>query len=166
MTRRRRRILGTVAFLVLWALLAVSCGSAEVTTEEYGAELRGAMTDLEQAYGDASEAVLARNADDASATVAETVAELRRSQLALRDAGNRLDEITPPEALAEDHESLVAGVRDMADAVDLLIEAQESAETDPKRAQQLAREFATDESFGRVEAAAASIEDAGVDAGL
>jgi hypothetical protein len=60
----------------------------------------------------------------------------------------------------------VAGVRDMADAVDLLIEAQEAAETDPALAKQRARAFASDDSFKRVQAAAAELSDAGVDAGL
>lgn len=165
MTARRRRVLATIACMALWALLAVSCGGSEVTKEEYGRELRSAMADLETAWGDAGSAV-EPGKDTAETSTAQTVEDLRRSQLALRDAGNRLDDVVPPAQLRDDHDALVAGVRDMADAVDLLIQAQQAAETDPERAQQLAREFATDESFGTVEAAASNIEAAGVDAGL
>jgi hypothetical protein len=165
MNRRRRRIALAVAFVAGWAVLAVSCGSSEVTREEYGSELRGAMGDLEEAWGDTSGAV-GPSAENARASTEQTVDDLRRSQLALRDAGNRLDSITPPQDLADDHDALVAGVRDMADAVDLLVDAQLAAESDPERAKELAREFATDESFGSVEAAAARIKQAGVDAGL
>ena len=165
MTDRRRRMLTAVGLLCAWALLAVSCGTREVTKAEYGRQLDDTMADLEEAYGDAGSAVDSSAGSTASGTVG-TVDELRRSQLAIRDAGNRLDEITPPDALAEDHDALVQGVRDMADAIDLLIEAQELAEEDPARATKLAREFATDDSFTRVEAAASRIESAGVDAGL
>jgi hypothetical protein len=147
------------------ALLVAGCGDTPVSREEYGRELRGAMTELEEAWGQTGGAV-APGQQTAAATTVETVGELRRSQLSLRDAGNRLAAITPPEELADDHEALIAGVRDMADAVDLLVEAQELAGSNPERARELAREFATDSSFARVEAAAARIEAAGVDAGL
>jgi hypothetical protein len=166
MTRARHRIVIAVAIGAAAALLAGGCGGSQaVSKDEYGAELRGVMGELEEAYGDAGSAV-APGADNATASVEQTVQKLRTSQLALRDAGNRLEDIDPPEQLADDHAALVQGVRDMADAVDLLIGAQEQAERDPAEAKRLAREFATDESFGAVEAAASRIESAGVDAGL
>lgn len=166
MSLRRCRIVGATLLVAAAVLLAVSCGGTDpVTTDEYGAELRSAMGELEEAYGDAGSAV-APDADNAADSVEETVQKLRTSQLALRDAGNRIDAIEPPAQLADDHEALVAGVRDMADAVDLLIEAHQQAADNPAEARRLAREFATDESFGAVEAAASRIESAGVDAGL
>jgi hypothetical protein len=165
MNEPRRPLLVAMLLVCAWGLIAAGCGGAPVSREEYGRELRGAMTELETAWGETGGAV-APGQQTAAATTVETVGELRRSQLSLRDAGNRLAAITPPEELADDHEALIAGVREMADAVDLLVEAQELAGSDPARARELAREFATDSSFTRVEAAAARIEAAGVDAGL
>lgn len=156
-----------LAVLVAVGVLAGACGGGgEVTKAEYERELRSTMDDLEDAYGSATGAVLARDAGDAPRSVGEVVAELRSSQVALRDAGNRLDAIEPPAELTGTHQDLVAGVRDMADAVDLLIEAQEQAEADPARAQRVAKEFAADDSFQRVQAAAVELAEAGVDAGL
>lgn len=152
---------------VLVALSLAGCGGdGAVTKAEYERELRSTMDELEEAYGSAAGAVMERNADNATKSVADVVSELRTAQIALRDAGNRLEEIEPPTEIEDTHEELVAGVRDMADAVDLLIEAQELADRDPAGARQLAREFASDDSFQRVEAAAGHIEEAGVDAGL
>lgn len=161
-----RRGSWTIAFVALWALLVASCGgTGEVTRSAYGTQLRSTMADLESAYGDAGAAVATGGART-TAAAKDPVQQLRTSQIALRDAGNRLDEIHPPKDLAADHRELVRGVRDMADAIDLLILAQQAADTDPKRASQLARRFATDPSFAKVQAAATKIEKAGVDAGL
>lgn len=155
-----------LAFLVLAGalLVAAGCGGGELTTQEYERELRRTMDDLEDAYGRAG-AALEPDAN-ASRSVGDVIAQLRSAQVALRDAGSRLDAIEPPSEVSREHRELVAGVRDMADAVDLLIEAQEVAERDPERAQSLARRFATDDSFERVQAAAAELSEAGVDAGL
>lgn len=153
--------------MLLAAALLATCGggSQEPSTKaEYERELRATMDDLEAAYGQAGSAI--DGTAGSTRSVGEVVEDLRSSQVALRDAGNRLDEIVPPESLAETHDELVAGVRDMADNVDRLIDAQETAERDPARAKQLAREFVNDESFDRVQAAAAKLSDAGVDAGL
>lgn len=165
MSPRRRAALLPVLLVCVWALLAASCGSEPVTRQEYARELQRAMDDLEAAYGTAGSAV-APGASQAAASTEETVQELRTSQVALRDAGNRLADIEPPAELAGEHDALVSGVRDMADAVDLLVEAQQSAEADPARARRLAREFAADESFGAVEAAASRLSAAGIDVGL
>lgn len=165
MSRRRRALLLPVLLVCTWGLLATSCGAEQVTADEYERELQAAMDDLEAAYGTTGSAV-APGADQAAASTEATVQELRSSQIALRDAANRLSEITPPAEFVDDHEALVAGVRDMADAVDLLVEAQQVAVREPARARELAREFASDESFGAVEAAASRLTAAGVDAGL
>jgi hypothetical protein len=148
------------------AMLLATCGGTggPATKAEYERELRSTMDDLEAAYGQAGAALEDRGA--ATRSVSAIVDDLRSAQVALRDAGNRLDEVEPPVELRSTHDELVAGVRDMADSVDKLIEAQEVAARDPKRAQQLAREFVEDDSFQRVEAAAAALSDAGVDAGL
>lgn len=161
-----RRTWSLVLMLLAAALLATCGGASDEPSSkaEYERELRATMDDLEAAYGEAGSAI--EPGAGSTRSVGEIVDDLRASQVALRDAGNRLDELTPPEELADTHAELVAGVRDMADAVDLLIEAQESAEQDPARARQLARRFVTDESFDRVQAAAAELSDAGVDAGL
>lgn len=161
MSRRGLAILATVTMA---ALLATCGGGGEVTKQEYETALQATMDDLESAYGDAGSAQA--GGGGASRSVDEQVAELRTAQVAIRDAGNRLDEIEPPAELAETHDELVAGVREMADAVDLLVGAQEQAEADPAEAKRLMREFAGDESFDRVQAAAAELSDAGVDAGL
>lgn len=161
-----RRSWALAAMLVAGMLLA-TCGGASdepATKAEYERELRSTMDDLEAAYGQAGAAVDTKSSGERS--VGDVVAELRTSQIALRDAGNRLDQVVPPESLAATHAELVAGVRDMADAVDLLIDAQEAMEADPAEARRLARQFAADDSLKRVTAAAAKLSDAGVDAGL
>lgn len=158
-----RRTVTLVAMLVAALLLATCGGGGAVTKEEYERELQSTMDELEAAYGEAGSA---RPGGGESRSVEEEVTELRRAQVAIRDAGNRLDEIEPPEQLADAHTELVLGVRDMADAVDLLVQAQEQAVSDPNDAKRLMREFASDESFDRVQAAAARLSDAGVDAGL
>ncbi len=156
-----RRATVAVAFVAIWALLAVSCGSGgAVTKDEYAKELTAAMADVEEAYGDAGSAL---DPETSKATTADRVGQLRATQIAIRDAGNRLDQVTPPADLQAEHDDLVAGVRDMADAVDLLIDAQELAETDPARAKELTRRFATDDAFETVVGASAKIRDAGVD---
>jgi hypothetical protein len=159
-----RRATVSVLLVATWALLAVSCGGGgEVTREEYAEELTSAMSDVEAAYGDASSAI---EPGAAGQSTEERVANLRTTQLAIRDAGNRLDEIEPPEDLAPEHDDLVGGVQDMADAIDLLIEAQELAASDPARAKELTREFATDDAFEAVVGASTAIRDAGVDVEL
>lgn len=157
---RRRSTMLALALACATAFGACG-GSDEQSKAEYGESMRATMSNLTEAYGDASTA-----SGEAGDDVAATVRQLRASQLALRDAGNQLDDIEPPEELAAAHEDLVEGVREMADAVDLLIEAQELAETDPKAAEQAARKFGSDDSFERVTAAAARLEKAGVDTGL
>jgi hypothetical protein len=165
-----RRRTAAIVVLVVAPLLLVTCGGSSdepLTRSQYEQQLQTTMDDLEAAYGDAGAATTGGGgAKGGRRSVAQIVDELRTSQVALRDAGNRLDEITPPEDLAATHDQLVAGVRDMADAVDLLIKAQEAAEQDPAQAKQYARQFGADDSFERVQAAAAKLADAGVDAGL
>lgn len=157
------RVPAAVLFVAAWAVLAVSCGGGEVTREEYAQELSSAMADVEEAYGDAGSALETEGAEQSTA---ERVEQLRSTQIAIRDAGNRLDEIEPPKDLGAEHDDLVAGVRDMADAIDLLVEAQELAERDPERARELTREFATDDAFETVVGASTKIRDAGVDVEL
>jgi hypothetical protein len=159
-----RRATTAALFVAAWALLAVSCGSGgAVTKDEYAKELSSAMADVEEAYGDAGSALEPGTADS---TTAARVAQLRSTQIAIRDAGNRLDDVTPPEDLKSEHDDLVAGVRDMADAVDLLIEAQELAERDPAKAKELTRQVATDDAFETVVGASTKIRNAGVDVSL
>jgi hypothetical protein len=155
--------------MLVAALLLATCGTAAdkpLSKDAYERKLQSTMDDLEAAYGDAGAAASANQNTDSTRSVGEIVSDLRESQVALRDAANRLDEIEPPTDLADTHDQLVAGVRDMADAVDLLIQAQEVAEQDPAKAKSLARQFGQDDSFERVEAAAAGLADAGVDVGL
>ncbi len=161
--RRTTRTTTTVLFVALWATLAMSCGSGTVTKDEYETALASAMADVEEAYGTAGAAL---EPGAVGTSTADRVDQLRATQIAIRDAGNRLDEITPPEDLVDEHEDLVAGVRDMADAIDLLAEAQELADTDPKQAKELTRQFATDDAFETVVGASAKIRDAGVDVDL
>jgi hypothetical protein len=163
MTRRTWTLLA----MLVAALLLATCGGASdepVTKAEYETALQSTMDDLEAAYGQAGAALDDKGA--ANRSVGEITTQLRSAQVALRDAGNRLNEIVPPTELASTHKDLVQGVRDMADSVDLLIKAQEVAERDPNEAKRLAKEFGNDDSMERVTAAAAALSDAGVDAGL
>jgi len=159
MTRASTSLLALAATMLL---LAACGGSSEPTKEEYGQALRATMANLDEAYGDANVA----STDGAEQDTAATVRQLKASQLSLRDAGNQLDDVTPPSRFAKDHEQIVEGVREMADAIDLLVEAQELAESDPKAAEAAARKFSTDDSFEQVALAAANLEEAGVDTGL
>lgn len=165
--RARSRLRAAQSLLAcLVAVIAGGCGGGSddpPTNAEYGAELRRAMADLEEAYGVAG---AAGNDPSPGSSAAVSVARLHRSQVALRDAADRLDEIEASSGLADEHDDLVAGVRDMAHAVDLLIDAEQLADTDPAQAKRLAREFGSDDSFARVSRAAGRIADAGVDTGL
>jgi hypothetical protein len=160
-TTARRPWLPLLVIAACWLGVASCAGggdSAAVSKASYGKQLRSTMADVEQAYG--------KGADTKTETSAELVTRLQTLQIGLRDAANQLDEITPPTSLAAEHRKLVAGVRDMADAIDLRIEAEQVATSDPAKAKLLARQFASDDSFERVQAAAAAIDQAGVDAGL
>ena len=149
-----------LAVVALLAMTLVSCGTEPLTEEAYGTELRSTMGELEEAYGDAIGETAGGGATPADAE------ELRSAQLALRDAGNRLDEIDPPEGLEDEHADLVSGVRDMADDVTLLVDATELAETDPARAKELTAKFAASKAFRQVGDAASRLDRAGIDAGL
>lgn len=151
---RARALLATVCC----ALVAGACGGG-TSHEEYGSELRDTMEELETAYGDALQGAEADAAGGARA-------DLQTAKIALGDAARRLEEIEPPRDLVDEHRDLAEGVRGMAESVDLLIEAQRLAETDPSRAKQLTRQFASDDSFRQVQDAAARIQKAGIDVAL
>lgn len=153
-------MVGRIALVVCAALLMGGCGS--VSKQEYGKELRSTMGDLESSYGDA----IGQAGGGRGGATPTDPAKLGTAQLALRDAATRLDEIDPPNDLRDEHRELVAGVRDMASAVSLLIKANELADSDPAKARKLTAKFAADDSFRRVGDAAARLDRAGVDAGL
>lgn len=169
-----RRLWLVVAAIACAIVVLGGCGTDDTrpTRAEYGRQLRATMHQLEAAYGDA----LAGSPGSASGTGAtppatsdaERVEQLERTRTALTDAAERLNDLQPPEDLASAHDDLVRGVRAMAIDVDDLVEAQRVAKSDPARARQLTRGFATSSarSFQQVQDAAARISDAGVDAGL
>jgi hypothetical protein len=160
--RRQAARLAAVGALVACTVLAVGCGGQrEVTDAAYGKQLRAATSGLDGVSGAISEAT-----QPSKVSVAERVAQVRSIQLGLRESGNELADVTPPDDLRDDHDQLVQGVRDMADAIDLLIQAEELSVTNPQRATTLLRQFATDPSLARVQEAATNITKAGVDAGL
>lgn len=165
---RKRTTTGAILFVALWATLAASCGGAP-SKEEYGREVNDTLAEVEKSYGGVGQTTGGGTddaaADDSAAATSteDQVQQLEQTQIGLRDAANRLSEIEAPDGLADDHEQLVAGVRDMADAIDTLIEAQRLADTDSPRARELMQEFATDDAFRTVEAAARNIRKAGVD---
>ncbi|MCW2972736.1 MAG: hypothetical protein JWN72_1009 [Thermoleophilia bacterium] len=153
------RALGA-ACLVLATLVVAACGSSgSATTAAYGEELRAATANLTDLSTDLTAAT-------GAGSPAQRVTRLKSIQLGLRETGNELSDVDPPTNLEKAHADLVAGVRDMADAVDDLVQAEQLAGTDPERAKLLLRRFASDDALPRVEAAAASISKAGVDAGF
>ncbi|MCW2950048.1 MAG: hypothetical protein JWN41_1061 [Thermoleophilia bacterium] len=153
---------GTLCVLVLWscAFIVGGCGESPAPTHaEYGRELRAATAQLDsqtQALGAAR----------AHSSPAADVARIRTVQARLRATARSLKVVEPSPDLRREHAALVSAVRDMAAAVDTLIEAEQLASTNPARAQVLLRAFASDDSLPRVQAAAAKITRAGVDAGL
>lgn len=165
MTPARTRVAVLSILACAWALLVVSCGDARSSTADYEQQLQSIMGELEESWGTTASAGVT-DAGEARSPTVQIIDRHRRAQLSLRDAANRLDDIKPPEQVDEDHAVLIAGVRDMADAIDLLIEAEQVAASDAAKAKRLARQFATDDSFESVMAAANNIEKAGIDAGL
>jgi hypothetical protein len=128
-------------------LFVVACSDDAPTKAEYAREIQRSMREVEHAY-------------DTSAKDPET------TRLTLADAADRLDAIEAPEELRDVHAELVAAVRDMSGAIRLLSRAREVVETDPKRAERLTKQFASDNSFRRAEQAVAALHDAGVDVDL
>ena len=158
----RRGQLGMIGALALGVTMLAGCGGThEVTKSEYGTELRAATSGLDGVSGDISRATA-----PSKLTTQQRIAQIRSIQLGLRESGNELADVTPPAHLRDEHEQLVSGVRDMADAVDLLIRAEQLSERDPARATALLRRFATDPSLARVQEATTRIAKAGVDAGI
>jgi hypothetical protein len=154
-------LIGTFLCMFLAASLFIAgCGaSAEPTKADYGAALRKVTSQLGALTGELGAA------PKQSSTTAR-VARLKEVQLGVRRAGTQLRDITPPSSLATAHRDLVRAVQDMAGAVDLLIRAEQVVGTDPAAATKLLRRFSSDDSLPRVQAAAARITRAGVDAGF
>ncbi|MBC7461393.1 MAG: hypothetical protein H7287_08520 [Thermoleophilia bacterium] len=149
-----------VQLLAACTIALTGCGSSgSVSTSAYGGELRAATSNLADLSTDLTAAT-------ATGSPEQRATRLHAIQLGLRETGNQLDEVTAPAGLAKTHAELVAGVRDMADAIDDLVQAEQLVATDPERAKVLLRRFASDDSLPRVEAAAAKITKAGVDAGF
>lgn len=155
-----------VAWLVL-SLLVAGCGTERVGKEEYGRQLREVSRDLAAEYPGVAGPGTDRLADDpGDGSAVEQEGRLEDTRVALEDAAARLAGIQPPEELEDAHRDLVAGVRDIAASVEALLEAQRVATSDPVRARRLTREFAAGTGPRRVVAAAARLQDAGVDPGL
>lgn len=161
----RRSIMIGVAFICVWALLIVSCGERTQSYSEYEHDLRSIMDELEEEWA-ATNSTREGTGNQAQLSTTQIVDKHRRTQLSLRDVANRLDELRPPPKLRADHDALVTGTRGMADAIDILIKAEQVAPTDPRRSARLARQFATDDSFESVLAAASNIDKAGIDVDL
>jgi len=157
--RRVARALATALLLAALALSVTACGGganddAKPTKAAYASEVRGVMDEMEATYG------------DALTKPSATPEDLEAVRASLLDTAKRLEAITPPAGLETEHEDLVAGVRGLGDAIKGLAEASRVADTNPARAKRLTKEFAKDPSLARITAAAAKLQDAGVDGGL
>jgi hypothetical protein len=141
-------------------LVAAGCGGSKpVSHEAYGTALRGATADLGGLTTDLAAAMK-------TSSPAKEIAQLHAIQLGLRTTGTNLQAVTPSPDLKAAHGELVAGVQDMADAIDLLVQAERLQASSPAKAQAALRKFAADPALPRVQAAAAKITKAGVDAGF
>jgi len=109
------RVLALLALVGASALLAAGCGGGggeePLTKAEYQKEMQTIGTKLGTSLNSLG-----------SATSASTAADsLKKVQGDLRDAADEMDGIAPPDVVADEHDNLVAGVREFADELDPII---------------------------------------------
>jgi hypothetical protein len=116
-----RRVIALLALAGAVALVAAGCGGGGGGTPLSKAEYEQQMQTIGQDLSAALDTSGATSAEDA-------VPKVEEAQTTLREAADKMDEMTPPEDIADEHDQLVEGVRAFADDLDDVISALEDGD--------------------------------------
>jgi multidrug resistance efflux pump len=152
----RRVFLPTAAALVLLA----GCGGdggGPLSKADYQTELERATTAVEQAFTKLSESL--QNVSEEKGSLEDAADEVTNIQDELRSAADGLDDVEPPENVSEAHDTLIDGMRRLADDLDEMKTALE--EGDAGKLQEISSGFENLESSKLLERATNDLEAAG-----
>jgi hypothetical protein len=115
-----RRVIALLALAGAVLLVVAGCGGGggggtPLSKAEYEQQMQAIGQDLSKAL----------DTSGGSASAAEAVTTVENAQEMLREAADKMDEMTPPEDITTEHDQLVAGVRQFADDLDGVISALE-----------------------------------------
>jgi hypothetical protein len=119
-TRPRQSSFGRAAYVVAAAALAAGCGGGgdALSKGEYEQRMQALDQELEQG-GAALENV---------ESLDNLAAQVERFQGVIRDKADEMDELEPPDEVADPHDRLVSGMRGFADRLDEFRDAAESGD--------------------------------------
>ena len=146
-----------IAAVAILAVAAAGCGGGggePLSKAEYTQQLNEIGTSLDsssQALGDAFQAEDAGKAAD----------QVSAMQTQIRKLADQLDDITPPEDVADPHQDLIDGLRGMADDFDEFHDAVESKSVAKMTA--FAQSFTSSESSKKINEAIAEMKKKGYD---
>jgi hypothetical protein len=146
-----------IAAVAILAVAAAGCGGGggePLSKAEYTQQLNEIGTSLDsssQALGDAFQAEDAGKAAD----------QVSAMQTQIRKLADQLDDITPPEDVADAHQDLIDGLRGMADDFDEFHDAVESKSVPKMTA--FAQSFTSSESSKKINEAIAEMKKKGYD---
>ena len=146
-----------IAAVAILAVAAAGCGGGggePLSKAEYTQQLNEIGTSLDsssQALGDAFQAADAGKAAD----------QVSAMQTQIRKLADQLDDITPPEDVADPHQDLIDGLRGMADDFDEFHDAVESKSVAKMTA--FAQSFTSSESSKKINEAFAEMKKKGYD---
>ncbi len=120
-----RRVVALLALAGAVVLALTACGGGgdggggtPLTKAEYEQQMQAIGQELSKALDTSSGAT---SAEEAASTV-------EGAQETLRESADKMDEMTPPEDIATEHDQLVDGVRAFADDLDGVIQALEDGD--------------------------------------
>jgi hypothetical protein len=146
-----------IAAVAVLALAAAGCGGGggePLSKADYEQQLTEIGTSLDQssqALGDAFQAQDISKAGD----------QIAAMQTDIRKLADQLDDITPPEDVADPHQDLIDGLRGMADDFDEFRDAVESKSVAKMTA--FAQSFTSSESSQKINEAIAELKKKGYD---
>ncbi len=137
--------------LVLFAL--TGCGGDRLSKGEYEHKVRAEYAEVQQAF----------RATGASVGRPELADKIERAQKQLRDAAEALEGIEPPEAVEEENEEIVEGLREYGEDLDSVRDAAEKG--DLAAIEKFNDAIGTNEAVERIAEAAEEMKFKGYDLG-
>jgi DNA-binding transcriptional regulator GbsR (MarR family) len=133
--------------------LLAGCGEDRLSKSEYEQKLRSEYAGVQQAF----------QATASSIGQPELADKIAGAQAELRDAADSLEDAEPPEAVEEENEEIVEGLREYADDLDELREAAER--NDLEAIEAFNERIAENEAVERIAEAAEEMKHKGYDVG-